>query len=73
LVKKEIQRLKLPEGAVVIAEPWPYGTDDEKVATRMFQVWFFLNLKEHADHPSANFYAHPLDFGMSPGLATLTK
>lgn len=63
MVQKELSRLQLPKGSQVVAEPWPYGTDDEKVKSRMFQVWFFLNRKEHAHHPSANFYAHPLDFG----------
>lgn len=24
-VRKEIEKLKLPEGAVVCADPWPYG------------------------------------------------
>lgn len=28
MVQKEIDRLQLPEGAEVIAEPWPYGSDD---------------------------------------------
>lgn len=65
LVKKEIERLQLPKGAEVVAEPWPYGTDDQSAADKMaraFQVWFFLNYKEEKHHPGANFYAHPLDF-----------
>jgi primary-amine oxidase/UV DNA damage endonuclease len=28
MVKKELERLQLPEGSEVIAEPWPYGSDD---------------------------------------------
>ncbi|KAL8277071.1 hypothetical protein RQP46_010499 [Phenoliferia psychrophenolica] len=62
LVKKEIERLQLPEGCEVVAEPWPYGTDDTPVDIRLYQVWYFLNLAENKDHPSAMFYAHPLDF-----------
>ncbi|KAK4702051.1 hypothetical protein P7C70_g4176, partial [Phenoliferia sp. Uapishka_3] len=62
LVQKEIERLQLPEGCEVVAEPWPYGTDDTPVDIRLYQVWYFLNLEKTKDHPSANFYAHPLDF-----------
>ncbi|BGP32212.1 hypothetical protein JCM10296v2_003992 [Rhodotorula toruloides] len=62
MVKKELERLQLPEGSEVIAEPWPYGGDETETPTRLSQVWFFLNYKENKDHPSANFYAHPLDF-----------
>ena len=62
LVHKEIARLQLPEGSKVVPEPWPYGTEDSEIKERMFQVFFFLVLKDKVDHPSANFYGHPLDF-----------
>ncbi|POY74648.1 putative Primary-amine oxidase [Rhodotorula taiwanensis] len=71
LVKKELERLQLPEGSEVIAEPWPYGSDDTETPTRMSQVWFFLNYKDKKDHPSANFYAHPLDFSCAVEIATM--
>lgn len=53
MVQKEIERLQLPEGAQVVAEPWPYGTDETEVNIRLFQVWFYLNLKENKDHKGA--------------------
>lgn len=37
----------------------------------MSQVWFFLNYKDKKDHPSANFYAHPLDFSCAVEIATM--
>lgn len=59
----EIERLQLPEGCEVVAEPWPYGTDDgEPITIRLYQVWYYINLKANRSHPSANFYGHPLDF-----------
>ncbi|KAI5480277.1 primary-amine oxidase [Pseudohyphozyma bogoriensis] len=62
MVQAELKRLQLPEGVEVVAEPWPYGTDDEPQNLRLFEVWMFLNSKESKDHPGANFYGHPLDF-----------
>jgi len=40
LVKKEIERLKLVEGAEVVCEPWPYGKDGLNDDKRLFQVHF---------------------------------
>ncbi|CED83505.1 primary-amine oxidase [Phaffia rhodozyma] len=62
MVQAELKRLQIPEGCEVVAEPWPYGTDDEPQSLRLFEVWMFLNSKETKHHPSANFYGHPLDF-----------
>lgn len=32
----------------------------------------FLNTAERKDHPSANFYAHPLDFSCVVEISTMT-
>lgn len=66
LVQAEIARLKLPEGAVVQPEPWPYGTDSAIPEKRQYQVWMFLkSLDPKArEHPSSNHFAHPLDFSV---------
>lgn len=66
LVQAEIKRLKLPEGAVVQPEPWPYGTESMTPEKRQYQVWMFLkSLDPKArDHPSSNHFAHPLDFSV---------
>ncbi|KAH8591040.1 copper amine oxidase [Bisporella sp. PMI_857] len=63
-VQAEIARLKLPEGAVVQPEPWPYGVDSSTPERRQYQVWMFLkSLDPKAqEHPSSNHFAHPLDF-----------
>ena len=41
LVKKEIHRLKLIEGAEVVCEPWPYGKDGINDDERLFQALSF--------------------------------
>ncbi|KAM0756094.1 primary amine oxidase [Meredithblackwellia eburnea MCA 4105] len=69
LVQKELERLQLPEGYEVISEPWPYGTDDTPVDGRLYQVWFFANSPKNLNHPSQNFYQHPLDFSAAFDLA----
>lgn len=65
-VQAEIARLRLPEGAVVQPEPWPYGSDSVTPEKRQYQVWMFLkSLDPKArDHPSSNHFAHPLDFSV---------
>ncbi|ORY81288.1 primary amine oxidase [Leucosporidium creatinivorum] len=71
IVQAELERLQLPQGCEVIPEPWPYGSDDTPTPTRLSQVWFFLNYAERKDHPSSNFYAHPLDFSCVVDIATM--
>lgn len=63
LVLREIERLQLPKGCEVVAEPWPYGTDEVKVDARLMQIWFFMNIipdKGDTLHGGRNFYGHPL-------------
>ncbi|KAM0750784.1 primary amine oxidase [Meredithblackwellia eburnea MCA 4105] len=62
IVQKELERLQLPAECEVIAEPWPYGTDDTPVSGRWFQVWMFINTKRTKHTGAGNFYGHPLDF-----------
>ncbi|KAK6227466.1 copper amine oxidase [Colletotrichum tabaci] len=58
-VQKEIQTLKLPEGATVVVEPWAYATDGMKdMSERWTMAWFYMRL---SDNPDANYYAYPLD------------
>ncbi|KAJ6021095.1 hypothetical protein N7540_006599 [Penicillium herquei] len=58
-IESEIQKLKLPEGAAVVIEPWAYATDGMKDMTeRTTMCWFYMRL---LDHPDANYYAYPLD------------
>ncbi|KAJ5092276.1 hypothetical protein NUU61_007146 [Penicillium alfredii] len=60
-VQAEIEKLKLPLGAVVVVESWAYATDgmnEMSERTTMIQCWFYMRLVDHAD---ANYYAYPLD------------
>ncbi|KAF2193869.1 copper amine oxidase [Zopfia rhizophila CBS 207.26] len=58
-IQKEIQSLRLPEGATVIVEPWTYATDGmNDVNTRITMCWLYMRL---SNNPDANYYAYPLD------------
>ncbi|KAF3397872.1 hypothetical protein F1880_005856 [Penicillium rolfsii] len=58
-IEAEIQKLKLPDGAQVVVEPWAYATDGmNDMSERTTMCWFYLRL---LDHPDANYYAYPLD------------
>ncbi|RXG46117.1 hypothetical protein VDGE_03348 [Verticillium dahliae] len=67
-VQREIESLKLPEGATVVVEPWAYATDGVKnMKERWTMGWFYMRL---SDRPEANYYAYPLDIcaEVSPDL-----
>ncbi|RBQ83023.1 hypothetical protein VDGD_03348 [Verticillium dahliae] len=67
-VQREIESLKLSEGATVVVEPWAYATDGVKnMKERWTMGWFYMRL---SDHPEANYYAYPLDIcaEVSPDL-----
>ncbi|KAJ0163852.1 Copper amine oxidase 1 [Colletotrichum tanaceti] len=69
-VLAEIKKLELPEGAVVCADPWIYGTcfnsrggsgsdgvnDDE----RLYQVFLYMRDPDNSAEPDSNHYAFPL-------------
>ncbi|KAF3941580.1 hypothetical protein ABW19_dt0206781 [Dactylella cylindrospora] len=58
-IQNEIKGLKLPVGAVVMIEPWTYGTDGmNDMSKRITMCWFYMRLSEN---PDANFYAYPLE------------
>ncbi|KAK7191819.1 uncharacterized protein CC84DRAFT_1185533 [Paraphaeosphaeria sporulosa] len=58
-VLTEIGKLKLPEGAKVVNDPWSYGTDDGEERRRMFQCYMYIVLN---DDPEANHYSLPAPF-----------
>ncbi|PNH40979.1 hypothetical protein VD0004_g6088 [Verticillium dahliae] len=67
-VQREIESLKLPEGATMVVEPWAYATDGVKnMKERWTMGWFYMRL---SDRPEANYYAYPLDIcaEVSPDL-----
>ncbi|PVH74441.1 hypothetical protein DL98DRAFT_429431 [Cadophora sp. DSE1049] len=74
-VKAEIAKLKLPEGTVVISDPWIYGsdgindglfTDDE----RMFQCFLYVRDPNNASELDSNHYAMPIS--ISPVVSAET-
>lgn len=69
-VKKELERLNLPAGAVVACDPWTYGSDGDDDQTRKWQCYMYLRDPSH-NHPESNHYAIPLDF--SPRIDDATK
>ncbi|KAF8461011.1 copper amine oxidase [Kalaharituber pfeilii] len=67
-VKKEIEKLKLPEGTIVVCDPWIYGSDGDKDTRRQFQCFFYAR---PANEPDSCHYALPL--AISPVIDIHTK
>ncbi|RMZ88308.1 hypothetical protein DV736_g4465, partial [Chaetothyriales sp. CBS 134916] len=61
-VKAEIAKLKLPEGAVVCADPWIYGSDGVDDDHRYYQVFMYMRDPANASEADSNHYAFPLPF-----------
>ncbi|KAJ5780105.1 hypothetical protein N7457_005265 [Penicillium paradoxum] len=58
-VQLEVKKLRLPQGASVVVEPWAYATDGmNDMSERTSMCWFYMRL---LDNPDANYYAYPLD------------
>lgn len=66
-VLEAVKKLELPDDVQIVAEPWPYGSEDG-VDRRWFQIFMYVKL---VDHPEANHYATPLP--ISPVFDYLTK
>ncbi|PSS08945.1 hypothetical protein M430DRAFT_37100 [Amorphotheca resinae ATCC 22711] len=74
-VKAEIAKLQLPEGTVIISDPWIYGSDgvneglftDEK---RMFQCFLYIRDPNNSSEADSNHYAMPLS--ISPVISAET-
>ncbi|KAI9643207.1 hypothetical protein NHQ30_007823 [Ciborinia camelliae] len=74
-VKAEIAKLQLPEGTVVVCDPWIYGADglneglytDEK---RYFQCFLYIRDPKNPNEPDGNHYAFPLT--ISPVISVET-
>lgn len=67
-VQAEIAKLQLPEGTVVVVDPWIYGSDGVDDDERMWQA--FLYARGNAEDPDSNHYAIPLP--ISPVISTET-
>ncbi|KAF2759945.1 hypothetical protein EJ05DRAFT_437265 [Pseudovirgaria hyperparasitica] len=67
-VKAEIAKLQLPEGAVVISDPWIYGADGVDDDERMYQCFLYMRDPHNPAEADSNHYALPL--AISPVIST---
>ncbi|KAK2011733.1 copper amine oxidase [Colletotrichum eremochloae] len=56
----EIKKLELPEGTVVCADPWIYGSDGVDDDERLYQVFLYMRDPNNSAEPDSNHYAFPL-------------
>ncbi|KAF2201208.1 hypothetical protein GQ43DRAFT_480907 [Delitschia confertaspora ATCC 74209] len=67
-VKAEIAKLKLPEGTVVISDPWIYGSDGINDDERLYQCFLYMRDPMNPSEADSNHYALPLP--ISPVITT---
>lgn len=59
-VQEEIEKLCLPEGSVVVSDPWIYGSDGVADSRRQFQCYLYLRPPHNRNDQDSNHYAFPL-------------
>ncbi|KAI9837753.1 MAG: hypothetical protein M1819_006687 [Sarea resinae] len=59
-VKAEIAKLQLPEGTVVVCDPWIYGSDGVDDDERMWQCFLYIRDPANPSEADSNHYALPL-------------
>lgn len=74
-VQAEIAKLQLPEGSVVISDPWIYGSDGLKEGKffddkRVMQCYLYMRDPNNSSEPDSCHYAFPLP--ISPVIDTVT-
>lgn len=67
-VLAEIAKLQLPEGTVVISDPWIFGSDGVNDADRLYQCFLYLRDPMNPSEADSNHYALPL--AISPVVST---
>ncbi|GAM82038.1 hypothetical protein ANO11243_000170 [Dothideomycetidae sp. 11243] len=70
-VKAAVAKLQLPEGTVLVCDPWPYGSDGIDDDDRLWQCFMYMRDPDHADDPDGNHYAIPLN--ISPVINGVTR
>lgn len=70
-VREEIKKLQLPEGSVVICDPWIYGSDGVEDDDRMYQCFLYMRDPANPNEVDSNHYAHPL--AISPVISAETQ
>ncbi|KAI0129111.1 copper amine oxidase [Xylariales sp. AK1849] len=68
--KVEIEKLKLPGGAVVVCDPWIWGADGVADDVRQYQCYLYLRDPSNPTEVDSNHYAFPLNF--SPVVDAVT-
>lgn len=69
-VRAELAKLKLPEGAKVVVDPWIYGSDGINDDERMWQCFLYLRDPLNSSEADSNHYALPL--AISPVISSST-
>ena len=69
-VRAEIAKMKLPEGAVVVVDPWIYGADGVDDDERLWQTFVYMRDPTNSSEVDSNHYAIPLT--ISPVVSTTT-
>jgi len=69
-VQAEIVKLELPDDAVVVCDPWIWGTDSIEGGKRQYQCYMYLRDPANSKEEDGNHYALPLVF--SPVVDTVT-
>jgi primary-amine oxidase len=69
-VQAEIAKLELPEGTVVIIDPWIYGSDGIGDDDRLYQCFLYMRDPNNPGEADSNHYALPLP--ISPVISTET-
>ncbi|KAF3934741.1 hypothetical protein ABW20_dc0107216 [Dactylellina cionopaga] len=67
-VQAEIAKLKLPEGTVVLSDPWIYGSDGVDDERKQWQCYLYTRPK---DSPNSNHYASPVPISPVVDVATM--
>ncbi|KAH8665733.1 copper amine oxidase [Tricladium varicosporioides] len=75
-VRAEIAKLQLPEGTIIISDPWIYGSDgvNEGLFTddkRTFQCFLYIRDPNNASEADSNHYAMPISISPVVDAATM--
>ncbi|KAI9707103.1 MAG: hypothetical protein M1836_000063 [Candelina mexicana] len=71
VVQAEIEKLQLPQGTVIISDPWIYGSDGIDDDRRLFQCFLYIKDPSNLSEADSNHYALPL--AISPVVDTVTE
>jgi primary-amine oxidase len=71
-VKAEIEKLQLPQGTVIISDPWIYGSDGVDDDDRMYQCFLYMRDPVNAQEVDSNHYAWPLPFSPVVSVETMS-